>query len=88
MMVATRPSLFDAETVNPFDGASSANPSDDTLCSEAVVQTVFGQNAGWKLVTLTNLSEVEDFLDCLESSRVAEREVHTLGNSSFAVRWR
>lgn len=88
MMVATRPSLLHPETVNPFEDVGSANSSDDTLCNEAVVQTVFGQKAGWKVVTLTNLSEVEDFLDCLESSRVAEREVHTLGNSSFAVRWR
>ena len=87
-MVSTRPSLFYAETVNPFDAVGSADPSDDTLSCEAGVQTAFAQNAGWKLVTLTNLREVEDLLDCLESSAVAEREVHTIGNSSFAVRWR
>ena len=87
-MIATRPSLFQPETVNPFNDVGSANPSEDTLCCEAAVQTTFVQNAGWKLVTLTNLREVEDLLDCLESSRVVEREVHTLGNSSFAVRWR
>ena len=87
-MVSTRPSPFQTETVNPFGAVGSANPSDDTLSCEAGVQTVFTQNTGWKLVTLTNLREVEDLLDCLESSAVAEREVHTLGNSSFAVRWR
>ena len=87
-MVSTRPSPFHTETVNPFDSVGSANPSEDTLSCEVGLQTTFGQNAGWKLVTLTNLGEVEDLLDCLESSAVAEREVHTLGNSSFAVRWR
>jgi len=87
-MILSRPSLFQAETVNPFDAIGSADPSEDTLCNEAVVQTTFAQNAGWKLVTLGNLRDVEDLLDCLESSCVAEREVHTLGNSSFAVRWR
>ena len=87
-MIMTRPGLFQAESVNPFDPVGSAEPSEDTLCNEAVVQTAFAQSAGWKLVTLGNLRDVEDLLDCLESSRVVEREVHTLGNSSFAVRWR
>lgn len=87
-MILSRPVLFQAETVNPFDVVGSAEPSEDTLCNEAVVQTAFAQSAGWKLVTLGNLRDVEDLLDCLESSRVVEREVHTLGNSSFAVRWR
>ncbi len=87
-MVSTRPSLFQSETVDPFGAVGSAYPSEDTLSCEADVQTTFAQNAGWKLVTLSNLREVEDLLDCLESSSVAEREVHTLGNSSFAVRWR
>ena len=87
-VVATRPSLFQPGTVNPFDRVGTADPSEDTLCGQAVEQTVFVQNAGWKLRTLNNLRDVEDLLDCLESSSVAEREVHTLGNSSFAVRWR
>ena len=86
--IASRPSLFHPETVNPFDAVGTSDPAADTLCSEAVTQTAFGQSAGWKLVTLTNLREVEDLLDCLESSCVAEREVHTLGTSVFAVRWR
>ena len=86
--VATRSSLFSAETVNPFDAVSTSDPAADTLCSEALTRTQFAQSAGWKLVTLTNLREVEDLLDCLEASSVAEREVHTLGNSHFAVRWR
>lgn len=85
---ATRPSLFSPETVNPFDAVGSSDPSSDTLCSEALTRTQFAQSSGWKLVTLTNLREVEDLLDCLEASSVNEREVHTLGGSSFAVRWR
>ena len=87
-MILSHPRQLQAETVSPFDAVGSAEPSEDTLCNQAVVQTAFAQNAGWKLVTLGNLRDVEDLLDCLESSRVAEREVHTLGNSSFAVRWR
>ena len=87
-MILSRPGLFQAETASPFDAVGSSAPSEDTLCNEAVVQTTFAQSAGWKLVTLGNLRDVEDLLDCLESSCVAEREVHTLGNSSFAVRWR
>jgi hypothetical protein len=85
---ASRPSLFNPETVNPFDDAGTADPSADTLCGEAMTRTQFAQSAGWKFVTLTNLREVEDLLDSLEAARVNEREVHTLDSSSFAVRWR
>ena len=85
---ATRSSLFSSETVNPFGAVGTADPAADTLCGEAMTQTHFAQSAGWKLVTLTNLREVEDLLDCLEASSVNEREVHTLGTSNFAVRWR
>ena len=85
---ATRSSLFHPETVNPFDAVGSADPAADTLCAEAMTRTQFAQKSGWKLVTLTNLRDVEDLLDCLESSSVNEREVHTVGASGFAVRWR
>ena len=85
---STRPSPFQSGTVDPFLETDVAASSADTLCGEAVTATVFGENSGWKLVTLTNLRDVEDLLDCLESSRIHEREVHTLGNSTFAVRWR
>ena len=85
---ATRSSLFHPETVNPFDAVGSADPAADTLCGEAMTRTQFAHKAGWKLVTLTNLRDVEDLLDCLESSSVNEREVHTVGASAFAVRWR
>ena len=33
-------------------------------------------------------TDVEELLDCLEANAVAEREVHTFGNDTFAVRWR
>lgn len=87
-VVATRRRLFQTDTVDPFQKVATADPSQDTLCSEVATPTIFAQNSGWKLVTLDNLRAVEDLLDCLESSKIAEREVHTLGNSSFAVRWR
>ena len=87
-VIVTRPTLFQATVAHPFDAVGTSDPAADTLSSEAILQTTFGLNTGWKLVTLNRLSDVEDLLDSLESSHIAEREVHTLGNSSFAVRWR
>jgi len=85
LVVATRPELLPG-TVQPF--APSASPADDTLCDQALVSTVLTDDIGWKVVTLSRLCDVEELLDCLEVSGCAEREVHTFGNSTFAVRWK
>jgi hypothetical protein len=74
-------------TVNPF-GPGSADPASDTIQNEALVRTVFQDRPDWKYATLTRLSEVEDLLDSLENHNVQEREVHTLGNACFSVRWK
>ena len=85
-VVATRhPSLLPG-TVHPF--APSSDPAADTISSEVMESTVLTETGDWKLVTLNRLCDVEELLDCLEASNVAEREVHTFGNNTFAVRWR
>ncbi len=86
LMVATRRPALSPGTVHPF--APSADPSADTMTGQVMVPTVMTEPGDWKLVTLSRLCDVEDLLDCLEANKVAEREVHTFGNSTFAVRWR
>jgi hypothetical protein len=83
-VMAARPALRPA-AVGPF-APTPADPSADTLSGQAR-ETVFADH-GWQSVTLNNLREVEDLLDSLEAHRVAEREVHALGNAAFCVRWR
>ena len=87
-VVATRSKLFQPALAHPFDAVGTPDPASDTLSGEMAVQTAFGPNTDWKLVTLSRLRDVEDLLDSLEAHHVLEREVHTLGSSSFAVRWR
>jgi hypothetical protein len=87
-IVATRQDVLQPATANPF-GPGSANPSDDTIGSEqAVIQTVLMPQHEWQVATLSNLSQVEDLLDSLEAHGIAHREVHTLGDNVFAVRWK
>jgi|GEM_PF-2965226 len=87
MAVVRHPSLV-SETVDPFAAHRSGVSSQDTIASEAMTQTVLTDRPEWKLTMLTKLCDVEDFLDYLENHNIADREVHTLGNSSFAVRWK
>ena len=42
----------------------------------------------WRMTTVSDLTDVEDLLDCLENQGVTESELVVLGNSCFAVRWR
>lgn len=85
LVIARQPVLLPG-TVHPF--APSAYPSQDTMTEEAMAPTVLRDTADWKLVTLCRLCDVEELLDCLEANHVTEREVHTFGNNTFAVRWR
>ena len=87
LMVATRHPAAQPGTVHPF-APPSLDPSADTLSNEALTPTVMSEKSEWKLVTLSRLCDVEELLDCLEVNKIAEREVHTFGNSTFAVRWR
>jgi hypothetical protein len=87
--VATRPDAVPSGVVDPFQPATGSDPSADTLPTGcAMSKTTPPAASEWQITTVTNLSQVEDLLDCLEAQGFAEREVLTLGNSSFAVRWR
>jgi len=70
----------------PF-AAKSADPSADTMVNQSQIETVFA-DTGWQSVTVDNLSHVEEMLDRLEACQVGTREVVTLANASFCVRWR
>lgn len=72
--------------VNPFL-PGVADPSADTLCGEAATQTVFMESV-WQSTVVTSLSRATDLLDSLEAHGVREREVVTLADESFVVRWR
>ena len=74
-----------AGTVYPF--APAPHTSADTLVAHANADTVFADD-GWQTVTLSRLRDVEDLLDSLEAHHVSDREVCSLGNSAFRVRWR
>ena len=67
-----------------------AHPSDDTLAgSSELVRTVINTRPPeWQTATLHSLTDVEDFLDCLEARGVASRELTVVNNSTFAVRWK
>ena len=86
LLIANRQPALLPDTVHPF--ARPTAPSQDTLAEDALVPTVLRDTGDWKLVTLCRLCDVEELLDCLEANAVAEREVHTFGNDTFAVRWR
>jgi hypothetical protein len=85
LAVRTAPQLRPA-TVFPF-APGSANPADDTLDAQAHTPTVLADD-GWKVATLHRLCDVEDLLDSLEAHGIAEREVQTMGNAEFRVRWK
>lgn len=74
------------ERVDPFLPGVT-DPSADTLHGEATVQTVFLDSA-WKTQTVNSLSRATDLLDSLEAHGVRERELVTLADSRFLVRWR
>lgn len=42
----------------------------------------------WQIASLASLSDAEDLLDYLEANGHSQRELITLGNRCFAVRWR
>lgn len=83
--MAVRPALRPVP-IGPF-APGTADPSADTLSGQVQVSTVFAAD-DWQTVTLSRLTEVEDLLDTLEAHHVTEREVQTLGNAAFRVRWR
>jgi len=87
--MAVRASVLEPGTVNPFASPTTADPAAETLPQACdVEQTTAPIGTPWQTKTLSNLRHVEDLLDCLEAQGIKEREVHILGESTFAVRWR
>ncbi len=81
--------------VDPFAPASPAtDPSADTISGGgSLVRTAFAPPSaagatGWQVATLSSLSDVEDLLDSLEVHGVRDREVVTVTDDQFAVRWK
>ena len=60
----------------------------DTLPLTASVDVTPAPTVAWQVATLADLGQVEDLLDSLEAHGITEREVVTLQNNLFAVRWR
>lgn len=87
--VATR-NVLQPATVEPFAIPAGHDPSADTLptTGSALLKTAQPATGEWKVTTIHNLTQVEDFLDSLEAHGVTEREILTLGDSTFAIRWR
>jgi hypothetical protein len=64
------------------------DPADTLPLSASVEVTPPPAAQDWHLATVATLSDVEDLLDCLEANGVSEREVVSVQNNMFAVRWR
>lgn len=64
-----------------------ADPSADTLHGEAGTTTVFAE-AAWHTAAVATLDRATDLLDSLENHGVRERELVTLADDRFLVRWR
>jgi len=85
-MVATMANPKLQPAAYPF-APGSADPAADTLVGQGQIETVFSEPQ-WTSLTLSSLSEVETLLDRLEACRVPHREVITMGNAAFCVRWK
>ena len=86
--VADRPGV-QTGTIDPFHIPKGSDPSSDTLPGVgSELKTVFAPTTNWQSVTISSLSRVRDLLDSLEAHGVNEREVVTLSDESFLVRWR
>lgn len=87
--MAVRAGVLEPGTVNPFTTTPPVDPAAETVNGASdLVQTTAPVGKPWQTKTLANLRQVEDLLDSLEAHGFGEREVHILGESTFAVRWR
>ena len=81
-----------AVTVDPFAAPHRPrDPASDTVSGDSMSRTAPPARANggeWQVRMLTDLSEVETLLDRLEACGVTTREVNTIGEEGFAVRWK
>jgi hypothetical protein len=68
--------------------ALKADPADTLPLSASVEVTPPPTASEWHIATVATLGDVEDLLDYLEANGVTEREVVSLQDNLFAVRWR
>ena len=91
-LLAVQTQALPAGTVDPFAAPPRPrDPASDTVANDALTRTAPPAHRAaseWNVRTLTDLSEVERLLDRLEASGVTVREVHTIGEEGFAVRWK
>jgi hypothetical protein len=81
-VVATRP---DDVLIGEATVVGLGDPAADTMSGSQPQQQA---RTEWQLTTVTDLTDAEDLLDCLEAQGFKERELVVLGNSCFAIRWR
>jgi hypothetical protein len=85
----TQEELLQPVSVNAYDFPVRPLTSADTVaCSSAMTKTVFAPPTDWQTVTVQHLGDVTDLLDYLENRGIEQKEVVTLANNSFAVRWK
>jgi hypothetical protein len=88
-VMMTQTPVAESAVASPFSAGSRNDPSADTL-EGGTAYRVFplAQPGEWQIATCDSLAEVEDMLDSLENHGVTHREMLTLSNSCFAVRWK
>lgn len=92
VLYAIQTTPLPAGTVDPFcSPPRHRDPASDTVANDAMTRTAppAARTQGeWNVRALSDLGEVERFLDRLESCGVLVREVNTIGEEGFAVRWK
>jgi hypothetical protein len=85
----TRAENLQPATVDAFNFPARPLSSADTIAASApTAQTTFTQQSDWQTVTVHHLGDVTDLLDYLENHGVQTKEVVTLDNDRFSVRWK
>lgn len=54
-------------------------------CQDRPCQGAVGE---WQMTVVCSLKDAEEMLDRLENCGVVERDLETLGNNRFAVKWK
>jgi opacity protein-like surface antigen len=92
-VIATRSNLIEPAVATPgvaipFE-TKKFNASSDTMQGQYNVNVFPQPQPGeWQVMQLESLREVEQTLDSLECHGVLNREVVTMSNNCFAVRWK
>jgi hypothetical protein len=93
LLIAMHATITRSEALHPatdtFNFPPQSFTSADTIASHtATAQTAFIQHNDWQSVTVRHLGDVTDLLDYLENRGIATKEVVTLDDTHFSVRWK